>query len=82
MSIERDHFEAFTEAFDAVVREQLDEADLTAVLWSDGDLQWRHETLDFAQSNARGGPWGQHFPEPLFHGDFASCSNGWSAKNT
>jgi single-stranded-DNA-specific exonuclease len=70
MSIERDHFEAFSKAFDAVVREQLDEADLTAVLWSDGELSGDTMTLDFAQSLRDGGPWGQHFPEPLFDGEF------------
>ena len=70
MSLERRNFEAFSAAFDTVVREHLDEADLTAVLWSDGELGLDTMTLDFAQALRDGGPWGQHFPEPLFDGEF------------
>jgi single-stranded-DNA-specific exonuclease len=70
MSLERANFSAFSAAFDAVVREQLDAADLTAVLWSDGELNGEALTLDFAQRLRDGGPWGQHFPEPLFDGEF------------
>lgn len=70
MSLERRHFEEFSAAFDQVVREQLDEAALTAVLWSDGELAGDALTLDFAQALREGGPWGQQFPEPLFDGEF------------
>jgi single-stranded-DNA-specific exonuclease len=71
MSLERERFDAFAAAFDAVVREQLDESDLTAVLWSDGELGPDLLNMDFAQALRDGGPWGQHFPEPLFDGEFA-----------
>jgi single-stranded-DNA-specific exonuclease len=70
MSLERANFDVFAAAFDAVVREQLDASDLTAVLWSDGELGLDSLTLDFAQALRDGGPWGQHFPEPLFDGEF------------
>lgn len=70
MSLERRHFEDFSAAFDKVVREHLDESALTAVLWSDGELNGDALTLDFAQALREGGPWGQQFPEPLFDGEF------------
>src|SRR5690606_29472603 len=56
MSLERAHFDAFAAAFDSVVREQLDEAALQAVLWSDGELDVDTMTLDFAQHLRDGGP--------------------------
>jgi single-stranded-DNA-specific exonuclease len=70
LSLAREQFPAFEAAFDAVVREQLSADDLTAVLWSDGPLAAEQFTLELAQSLREGGPWGQHFPEPLFDGEF------------
>lgn len=70
MSLQRAHFEAFTRAFDSVVRELLDESDLTAVLWSDGELGAEELELEAATHLREAGPWGQNFPEPLFDGIF------------
>ena len=70
LSFPRENFEAFAAAFDAEVRAQLCDDDLTAVLLSDGELTPTHMTLDVAQALRDGGPWGQHFPEPLFDGEF------------
>lgn len=70
LSFPREKFEAFASAFDAVVREQLTADDLTAVLLSDGELASDLLTLEVAQALRAGGPWGQHFPEPLFDGEF------------
>jgi single-stranded-DNA-specific exonuclease len=70
LSLARENFEAFAAAFDEEVRAQLCADDLTAVLLSDGELTPAHMTLDLAQALRDGGPWGQHFPEPLFDGEF------------
>ncbi|HEY3698711.1 MAG TPA: single-stranded-DNA-specific exonuclease RecJ [Spongiibacteraceae bacterium] len=70
LSLRREQFDAFAQAFDAIVRSQLSIDDLTAVLWSDGELGVEQMTLDIAQKLRDGGPWGQHFPEPLFDGEF------------
>lgn len=70
LSLARENFAAFSAAFDTEVRAQLCADDLTAVLLSDGDLMPEHMTLEFAQALRDGGPWGQHFPEPLFDGEF------------
>ncbi len=70
MTLPRAHFERFAQAFDETVRSQLDAADLEAVLWSDGELPFDELSLELAQQLRDGGPWGQHFPEPLFDGEF------------
>ena len=60
----------FREAFDAAVAKTVDAADLEAVLLSDGTLAPEHMSEKFADLLREAGPWGQGFPEPLFHGDF------------
>ena len=37
---------------------------------SDGELSAPEFTMQLAQELREGGPWGQHFPEPLFDGEF------------
>ncbi len=61
---------AFAAAFDAEVRRQLSEDDLTGRLLSDGQLGAEEFHLELAKALRHAGPWGQHFPEPLFHGVF------------
>jgi len=70
LSLAVEHFDAFRQAFDAEVRRQLSAADLTGRLLSDGDLQSHELCMQTAGQLREAGPWGQHFPEPLFHGDF------------
>jgi single-stranded-DNA-specific exonuclease len=70
LSLRREQFAEFERAFDAVVRAQLQPEQLTAVLWSDGELPPAQMTLATADQLRDGGPWGQHFPEPLFDGEF------------
>lgn len=70
LSLPAEHFSAFAEAFDAQVREQLCEEDLTGRLLSDGSLAVEEFHLELARALRNAGPWGQHFPEPLFHGVF------------
>ena len=64
------NFEQFSQAFDAEVRRQLREEDLTGRLLSDGSLTVEEFHLELARALRNAGPWGQHFPEPLFHGVF------------
>jgi len=70
MSLQLQDFQAFSEAFDTEVRRQLVEADLQAQLLTDGELSRSEFTLDLAHTLRLAGPWGQHFPEPLFDGVF------------
>jgi single-stranded-DNA-specific exonuclease len=63
-------FPVFAEAFDTEVRRQLHAEDLTGRLLSDGALAVEEFHLELARALRHAGPWGQHFPEPLFHGVF------------
>jgi single-stranded-DNA-specific exonuclease len=70
LTLPQEHFSAFANAFDQEVRRQLQEEDLTGRLLSDGTLAVEEFNLELARALRHAGPWGQHFPEPLFHGVF------------
>ena len=70
LSLPQANFGAFAAAFDAEVRRQLSDEDLTGRLLSDGQLSAEEFHLELARALRHAGPWGQHFPEPLFHGVF------------
>jgi single-stranded-DNA-specific exonuclease len=70
LSLPQDNYAAFAAAFDAEVRRQLSTDDLTGRLLSDGMLSAGEFDLPLANALRQAGPWGQHFPEPLFHGVF------------
>ncbi|MFC3116771.1 single-stranded-DNA-specific exonuclease RecJ [Cellvibrio fontiphilus] len=70
MSLLREHFDEFARAFDAEVRRQLKDEDLQAVVVSDGELQSQEFSIQLASQLRDAGPWGQHFPEPVFDGEF------------
>lgn len=70
MSIRLSHFQDFATAFDQLVREQLNEADLEAVLLTDGELAAEERTIANILTLEQAGPWGQNFPEPCFDGIF------------
>ncbi len=70
LTLPQENFPAFCEAFDAQVRTQLCEEDLTGRLLSDGTLGVEEFHLELARALRNAGPWGQHFPEPMFHGVF------------
>jgi single-stranded-DNA-specific exonuclease len=70
LSLPAVNFGAFAAAFDAEVRRQLSDEDLTGRLLSDGQLSAEEFHLELARALRQAGPWGQHFPEPLFHGVF------------
>ncbi len=70
MTIKQSDYDAFARAFDEVVREELDENSLEAVIVSDGELAQADFTVDSAILMRQSGPWGQNFPEPVFDGVF------------
>ena len=74
LTLEQVHYEAFAKAFDAEVRRQLTAEDLTGRIYSDGSLAAHEFDMQLAQQLRHAGPWGQRFPEPLFHGDFKIIS--------
>ena len=70
LSLPAEHFDAFRQAFDQEVRRQLSAEDLTGRLLCDGELAVDEFSLQLAAALRDAGPWGQHFPEPGFHGQF------------
>ncbi|HKM37874.1 MAG TPA: single-stranded-DNA-specific exonuclease RecJ [Thiopseudomonas sp.] len=74
LTIKQEHYPAFAKAFDAEVRRQLTADDLTGRIYSDGSLAAHEFDMQLAQQLRHAGPWGQRFPEPLFHGDFKILS--------
>lgn len=70
LSLSKAHYPAFAEAFIAEVALHGRDLDLEAVLESDGELAADEFDLALAETLRFGGPWGQHFPEPLFDGRF------------
>ena len=53
-----------------VVDEQTTAASFRQEILSDGELENEYFTTHVAELIRDGGPWGQHFPEPLFDGEF------------
>jgi single-stranded-DNA-specific exonuclease len=74
MTLAAGDLEAFSSAFDKAVRDKLTAGDLEAAITTDGPLSASELNLDTAALLKRAGPWGQHFPEPLFDGEFSVVS--------
>jgi single-stranded-DNA-specific exonuclease len=69
LSVKQADFVAFQTAFEAVARELLNEADLQAVIETDGSLAVNEMSLQTALVLASS-VWGQGFPQPLFCDNF------------
>jgi len=74
MTLARSDLDAFGNAFDKAVRDTLRAEDLEAAITTDGPLSPDELHLETATLLKRAGPWGQHFPEPLFDGNFRVVS--------
>ena len=70
LTLQRENFAAFTAAFVDAVQEVVDKDILQHKLLSDGELAIADFCLPTASLLRDSGPWGQHFPEPLFDGEF------------
>ena len=70
LSLKAKNYPAFAQAFDEVVKRQLTPADLEAEIVTDGELTPEELSLETGHLLRESGPWGQHFPEPLFQGEF------------
>lgn len=70
LSLPRDSYDAFSSAFVEEVGRHADDVELQAVIESDGQLTETEFDLEVATTLRFAGPWGQHFPEPTFDGQF------------
>ncbi len=70
LTIAEAQFEAFVQALSQQASRFIQPEHLTAVVYSDGELQPQELDISLAQLLQNAGPWGQAFPEPVFHGRF------------
>ncbi|MEP4485420.1 MAG: single-stranded-DNA-specific exonuclease RecJ [Halioglobus sp.] len=70
LSLDRESYELFSHAFQEEVSRHARDLDLQAVVESDGELAKDNFSLELAAALRFAGPWGQHFPEPVFDGRF------------
>ena len=70
LSLTEQNLQAFRQAFEIECGRLLRESDLIGVIESDGELQVNDFNLELAECLRAAGPWGQHFPEPMFDGEF------------
>jgi len=70
LSLQRASLEDFSDAFEKQVSAHLDAVELQAVVESDGELACSELGLGLASTLRYAAPWGQHFPEPVFDGEF------------
>lgn len=70
LSLTEQNWDAFRQAFETECSRLLKESDLIGVIESDGELNADDFNLPLAECLRAAGPWGQHFPEPMFDGEF------------
>jgi single-stranded-DNA-specific exonuclease len=70
LSISKDSFEAFKQAFEQEVASLLSADALEEVVETDGSIEPDYMSLETAEIISSAGPWGQHFPEPVFDNRF------------
>lgn len=70
LSLQADALPAFSEALGAVIAGMVDADMLQQRIESDGSVGAHEMNLDMARQLRFGGPWGQHFAEPLFDDEF------------
>jgi single-stranded-DNA-specific exonuclease len=70
LTIPHSQFQAFQQAFDQAIRQHLSVEALQGTIYSDGPLSGEELNLDLAEEIRRLTPWGHHFPEPIFDGEF------------
>lgn len=70
LTLDRDRYPDFVQAFSEAVTTILDGNELNAEILTDGELEARDISTGFATRLEQLGPWGQRFPEPVFDGVF------------
>ncbi|QLB21393.1 single-stranded-DNA-specific exonuclease RecJ [Vespertiliibacter pulmonis] len=70
LTIAREKLPQFEQAFNNVVQTFIEPEQLQGIIYTDGELQTNELNLDTAELLKQAGPWGQHFSEPIFEGDF------------
>jgi len=80
LTIKESNLELFKKQFEKIAGELLSEDDLQGVVHTDGELKTSDFSLNLAETLRYAGPWGQHFPEPVFDNVF--IVNEWRVVGT
>lgn len=70
LTIVADKLPLFEQAFTEIAEKSIADELLTSVIYSDGELSASDLSMELAEALQQAGPWGQAFPEPVFHGKF------------
>ncbi len=70
LTLKCDHLEEFTNIFYKTVKEILGLNPIENIIETDGALQTKEITIATAELIEEAGPWGQHFPKPIFDNEF------------
>ncbi len=70
LTLAKQNYDLFCEVFNKEIHNHLHIDDTQGKILSDGELNTANLQISFAQLLREAGPWGQHFPEPLFDGFF------------
>ncbi|MBU2112468.1 MAG: single-stranded-DNA-specific exonuclease RecJ [Gammaproteobacteria bacterium] len=74
LTISAERLDTFKLALSLTAKKHLTAEQLTAVIYTDGELPKDCFDIGFAQLLQNAGPWGQAFPEPVFDGEFSVIS--------
>ncbi|WP_445769430.1 single-stranded-DNA-specific exonuclease RecJ [Rheinheimera sp.] len=74
LTISTERLDTFKLALSLTAKKHLTTEQLTAVIYTDGELPEDCFDIGFAQLLQNAGPWGQAFPEPVFDGEFSLIS--------
>lgn len=74
LTISAERLDTFKLALSLTAKKHLTAEQLTAVIYTDGELPKDCFDIGFAQLLQNAGPWGQAFPEPVFDGEFSLIS--------
>ncbi len=70
LTLHKSNLSHFQKAFDETVENLVEPEQLQGVIYTDGELVANELNLSTAELLKQAGPWGQHFAEPTFEGDF------------
>ncbi|MBU1311666.1 MAG: single-stranded-DNA-specific exonuclease RecJ [Gammaproteobacteria bacterium] len=74
LTISAERLDTFKLALSLTAKKHLTPEQLTAVIYTDGELPADCFDIGFSQLLQNAGPWGQAFPEPVFDGEFTLIS--------
>jgi single-stranded-DNA-specific exonuclease len=77
LTIARENFDAFHQAFVNFLQQHYATEQLSEALYSDGELEPEFLNVDLAQAIRDCLPWGQHCEEPQFQGEFNIVQRQW-----